>query len=127
MSNSRPPLQRKHTRKTEESRQAALDTGLRIVADGEVYEVRLGDITPSIAREVRREFNMGPQRFLATMAADPDVDLLAGFMWLARRIRGEYADLETVMEDVGYNTMLQEGIEFEPIAPENVGELPPEE
>lgn len=127
MSNTqRPSLQKKHTRKTEEARQAGLDAGLRIVIGDEPYEVRLGDISPSLARDVRREFQMGPQKFLATMAADPDVDLLAGFMWIARRIRGEYVDLETVMDSVGYQTLLDNDIEFDSTGPEEVGELPPE-
>lgn len=127
MSNTqRPSIARKHTRKSDESQQKALDEGMRITLSDDVYEVRLGDITPSIAREVRREFGMGPQRFLATMAADPDVDLLAGFMWLARRIRGEYVELEAVMEDVGYKTLLENDIEFGSPEPEDAGELPPE-
>lgn len=125
-STQRPSTARKHTRKSEDNRQAALDAGMRITIGGDVYEVRLGDVTPGIAREVRREFGMGPQRFMATMAADPDVDLLAGFMWLARRIRGEYVDLETVMEDVGYTTLLDNDIEFGTTTAEDVGELPPE-
>lgn len=126
MSNTqRPSTTRKVTRKTKDSRQAALDSGMRIEIDGEGYEVRLGDITPSVARELRREFGMGPQSFLATMGADPDVDLLAGFIWLARRIRGEYVDLETVMEGVGYETLLKDTIEFDLLSgPEELDDSP---
>lgn len=125
MSNTqRPSTARKVTRKTKDARQEALDSGMKITIEGESYEVRMGDITPSIAREVRQEFGFGPQRFIATLASDPDVDLLAGFIWLARRIRGEYVDLDTVMGGVSYASLLGDDVEFDTTGPEELDDSP---
>lgn len=127
MPESRPSLARKHTRKTEENRTDALDSGMTITLDGETYEVRIGDITPSLARAVRREFGCGPQSLIRQLAADPDIDLLAGFIWLARRIRGEGVDLEDVEAGVSYASLTADDFSAGVAQPEEVGDLPPED
>ena len=55
MSNvKRPSAARKHTRTTKAKADDALDQGYRIIIDGVAHEARLGDVTPEIARELRR-------------------------------------------------------------------------
>lgn len=127
MSNTqRPSIQRKHTRKTDANRTAALDAGMVVTVDGEKYEVRVGDVTPAIAREVRRNFGMGVQSLLREMARDPDLDVLAGFMWIARLIRGEQVDLEEVEENLDYSALTDEDFSAAIAEPESEGDLPPE-
>lgn len=106
---ARPSTARKVTRKTEESRESALDQGLRISMDGEVFEVRIGDITPTMARELRSKVGFGPMQLVAQCAADPDVDLLSAFVWLARRIAGELVRFEDV--EVTYAQLLSDGFD----------------
>jgi hypothetical protein len=106
---SRPTAARKVTRKTEESRESALDQGLRIVLDGETFDVRLGDITSPMARELRSKLGCGPMQLIGQLAVDPDVDLLSAFVWLARRIAGEMVRFDDV--EVTYAQLLSDGFD----------------
>ena len=88
MSNTqRPSTARKVTRTTEKKREAALDMGLRVTMEGEVFEVRVGDVTSTMARELRARLGFGPMQLIKQTAIDPDIDLLSAFVWLARRIK----------------------------------------
>lgn len=121
MSNAkRPSVQRKDTRKTRENRQAELDQGVRITLDGEVYEVRLGDITPLLARRFRREYEAPFSELIEELSDKADIDSIAGVIWMARMLRGEdvsFADIEVGYADV-------DGLDVEVAEPEQVGDNP---
>lgn len=110
MSNAqRPSTARKVTRTTEKNREAALDMGLRVTMEGEVYEVRVGDVTSSMARELRSRLGFGPMQLIKATAIDPDIDLLSAFVWLARRIKGEMVSFDSV--EVSYAQLLADGFD----------------
>lgn len=110
MSNTqRPTTARKVTRKTEENRENALDQGLRITLEDEVFEVRVGDVTSAMARELRTKLGFGPMQLIRQCAIDPDIDLLSAFVWLARRIQGDMVRFEDV--EVSYAQLLSEGFD----------------
>lgn len=110
MSNTqRPSTARKVTRTTEAKRESDLDNGLRISIEGEPYEVRIGDITSTLARELRAKVGFGPMQLIRQCAIDPDVDLLSAFVWLARRIAGELVRFEDV--EVTYAQLLSDGFD----------------
>ena len=106
---ARPPLDRKVTRKSEEKRDEALDQGLKLTIDGEVYEARVGDVTPDIARELRSYTGKGFMNLIQTTAEDPDIDVISAFVWVARRIRGESVAFEDV--SISYSQMLSDGFD----------------
>lgn len=108
---NRPAIGGQVTRKTEEKRKAALDEGLRLVIDGEAFEVRMGDVTSKIARELRRETGHGVYGLIEAVASQPDVDLVAEFVWLARRLRGEVVELDDV--EVTYADLLGDDFEVD--------------
>lgn len=108
---SRPTAARKHTRTTEKNRADAMDAGLKITLEGEVYEVRLGDVTSNLTRELRRGIGMGFNQLMREVTNDPDVDSIAGFVWLARRIAGEKVDIEDVV--VTYTQLLADDFDIE--------------
>lgn len=114
----RPSAARKHTRTTETSRADAMDSGLKITLEGEVYEVRLGDVTSNLTRELRRGTGMSFNQLMREVTTDPDVDSIAGFVWMARRIAGEKVDIEDVV--VTYAQLL--GDDFEVEVPDGRGE-----
>lgn len=94
---ARPTTARKATRKSEQKRKSGLQDGLRIeLASGEVYEARYGDVTPQIARELRRNLGIGFQGLMQALGTDPDVDLLSAFVWVARRCQGEAVAFDSV-------------------------------
>jgi hypothetical protein len=106
---TRPALNRKVTRSTEQKRKQALEQGLVITIDDERYEVRVGDVTPSMARDLRRETGFGTFGLLQAMTSRQglDIDIIQSFMWLARRISGEYGvQLDDCVFD--YNVMLDD-------------------
>ena len=101
MSNSRPPLNRKHTRKTEENRKAALEEGVKISYEGEEYVVKLGDISAQVARRFRRDVGCSVQAAMNELSTDPDIDSVAALVWLARLLRGEDVELDDVAMTYG--------------------------
>lgn len=110
MSNARrPSAARKVSKSSEKNREDALDQGLRITLEGEAFEVRVGDITSSMARELRSHLGFGPMQLIRQCAVDPDVDLLSAFVWLARRIGGELVRFEDV--EVTYAQLLGDGFD----------------
>lgn len=112
---ARPPLQRKHTRKTEDARKAALEEGVKIAHDGEEYVVKIGDVSAQIARRFRREVGVSFRAVLEELSADPDIDSVAAVVWLARLLRGEDVPLGEVA--FGYGDL--DDIELEQAGPED--------
>lgn len=110
MSNAkRPSAARKHTRTTEQNREEALSQGYRLTIEGEVYQAQLGDVTPALARELRKESGMGFLGLIRQLAGDPDVDLISAAVWVARRIKGEVVAFKDV--EVGYAAILSDGFD----------------
>jgi hypothetical protein len=110
MSNTRrPSAAPKVTTSSEKNREEALDQGLRITLDDETFEVRVGDITSALARELRSQIGFGPMQLIRQCAVDPDVDLLSAFVWLARRIAGDLVRFEDV--EVTYAQLLSDGFD----------------
>ena len=108
---SRPTVARKHTRSTDKNRADTMDAGLKITLEGEVYEVRLGDVTSNLTRELRRSTGMSFNQLMREVTTDPDVDSIAGFVWLARRIAGEKVAVDDVV--VTYTQLLGDDFEVE--------------
>lgn len=107
----RPSAARKHTTSTDTNRADAFEQGIRITLDGEAYEVRLGDVTSSLARELRRGTGMSLNQLMAEIVTDTDIDSIASFIWLARRLQGEKVDIDDVV--VKYKQVLDEGFKVE--------------
>lgn len=111
MSNAKRPANvRKVTTKTEANRKEALDQGVKITFEGQTYVLRAADITPRLARELRRETGHSFMRLLSLLAEDPDLDLIAEAIWVTRRIGGETVDLDEVALDYA---SLDEGFDIE--------------
>lgn len=108
---SRPSTARKVTRRTEERREGFLESGLRITIEGEAFELRLGDVTPAVALELRRKVGFGFHALTQVLATDPDIDVLSAFVWVSRRCRGEDVSFEDVQ--VTYEQMLNDGFSID--------------
>jgi hypothetical protein len=55
----------------------------------DTYVVRLGEITPALARSLRDTLGYSARKLVELIGTDPDIDVLAGIVWLARLQRGE--------------------------------------
>lgn len=115
MSNAKKPVVKRapSTRRSQDEKQKALNQGLRVTFEGRVYEVRYGDVTPALARELRANTGMGWNQLMSMLMVDPDIDLMQSFLWLARRLQGERVQLDGV--DVSYEDVIdiveEDGIE----------------
>ena len=108
MSNTRrPTLQRQHTRASEKKRNDELDLGLTINVNGQEYTVRQGDLTAMDTSALRREVGLSFRGLLEQFTKDPDIDLVAAFVWLARRVDGELLlSFEQVASEMDYSLEL---------------------
>lgn len=107
MSNTRTTSPaRKVTRKTEEKRDSANDSGLTITVGGESYTVHFGDVTPQIARQLRAETGLGFMALLAEISKAPEVDVVAAFIWVAKLVNGERVPLKSI--DVAYEDIFDD-------------------
>ena len=106
----RPPA-RKATAKSKQraavSKEEALSQGYRLTIEGETFEAQLGDVTPAIARELRKNTGYGFLGLLRAMSTDADVDLVSAAVWVARRVAGDLVAFDEV--EVTYAAMLAEG------------------
>lgn len=102
MSNTqRPTLARKDTRKSKEARQAALEQGVRIKVGEKVYEVRLGDITPVMARRFRKEVGSPFSEVMDELETGrTDIDSIGAVIWMAQLLRGDDVSFDEV--EFGY-------------------------
>lgn len=114
--NARPPLDRQVSRKSKEKAASALDHGIRIRIEGEVYEARVGDVTPELARELRANTGHSFVWLMDQIGEDPDIDLLSSFVWVARRIAGD--DVAFADVSVSYAQFLSDGFEMSLPGPE---------
>lgn len=110
-------IDHKTSRSTTEAQDRALDEGIRITLDGEVYELRVGDITSALTRELRAHSGLSFNRLMEYVVDDPDSDVIAAFVWLSRRIQGDDVAFEDVT--VTYRQLLGDGFDIEtPGAPD---------
>lgn len=107
---SRPSLARQHTRGSDEKTQEELDTGVAVTIEHVEYVVRVGDLSPQIVRELRRNYGGSFNKLMTELAEDPDVDIISTFVWLARRVEGDKVDHDDVAID--YRAMLADGFDI---------------
>lgn len=104
---TRPKVERRDTRKTKASAEADLNRGIEITIAGRAYAVRIGDVSPDLARELRRETGFGFLQLFGSLVGTPDVDTVSAWIWLARRVEGEDVTLAEVDSEVTYATIGQ--------------------
>jgi hypothetical protein len=85
--------------------------GMQIEFDGQTYIVRQSDMTGQDARALRQEVGMSFQGLLKEMQADPDIDLIAAFIWLARRINGDSVSYDSILDSIGYDSAIDVSLE----------------
>lgn len=103
------PRARRENPADRKAQDAALDEGIRITLDGQSYELRVGDITSSLTRELRAKSGMSFNKLMEYLVTDPDSDVIAAAIWVARRTAGEDVAFEDV--EVSYRQLLSEGFD----------------
>lgn len=119
----RPALQRKDTRKTKEKRNAALDSGVKVIFSGEEHQVRLGDITPLHARRFRREYGCSFTALMEELSEAPDIDSVAALVWMSRIVAG---DEGASFEDVQFSYADLDDLDVQVVEDDAAGDESPE-
>lgn len=89
-------------RKAEAERQV-----YKITIDGTAHYLRLGEVSAIETGELRRATGFGLRHLGYALLADPDIDVVAGVVWLARRQAGERSlPYETVAGSITYDTTI---------------------
>jgi hypothetical protein len=91
-------------RRTGSKPKADQSPGMQIEFDGQTYVVRQSDMTGQDARALRQEVGMSFAGLLKQMQADPDIDLIGAFIWLARRIKGDAVTYDSILDNIGYDS-----------------------
>ena len=72
--------------------------------EGKTYTVRQADLTPRDIAALRKETGFPGWLGLVEAAGSGfDLDVLAAFLWLARRVKGEFVPYETVLDEMSYD------------------------
>lgn len=110
MSNTkRPSLERKHTRKTVENKDAELDRGIALTdLDGVRLQVRIRDVRGSHDAKLVALIGLDFVGLLETMAKRQGLDLLAAACWFARLVNGrDPGDYNELLDEMGYEAFLE--------------------
>lgn len=118
MTESRPSLQRKHTRSTEAKREALMDETFAIRVNDEVYSITPADLTGLVEFRIRRETGMSVEGIVTALSAEPGVDYLGMFMWACKVAAGEDVSLESVLASVSWAAEVDVIDNAEPASPE---------
>lgn len=90
---------------------------LTIDVNGKRYTMRTSEMTARDAAMLRKQTGMSARLLLSAAATDPDIDVIAAIVWLARRQTGEDVTFDEVASEIGYDLEIQ-------LAAEPAGEDP---
>lgn len=124
MSNTQRPAARKPSRSADKKASDALDSGVRFIVGDQVHEVRIGEITPRLAREVRRETGSTVMQLIEEVGEAADLDTIAALIWIARRIQGENVTFDDI--DIDYGTVMSDDFQVDVAGPDEEGDGGPE-
>jgi hypothetical protein len=94
----------------DDQQEASTDDGaIAFEIDGQRYELNIRRLTPQDAVACRKAVGLSVAGVLRAMDEDPDIDIIAALVWLARRSRGERSlTFKEVARDINYDTALTE-------------------
>jgi hypothetical protein len=90
---------------------------ITIKVDGAVYTVRPGEVTANLVGQLRRVTGFSLQGLMAAAGEDPDLDVIAALVWMARRQAGENVNYEKVADSISYESDIESQDEPEPEDP----------
>lgn len=86
---------------------SAEPTVVAISVDGVTYTLRVDELSALDTRALRSETGHSLRKVLVAAQEDPDIDVIAALVWLARRQKGETVSFELVAEGIGYSSTIE--------------------
>lgn len=94
--------------------------GLRLIFKGTTYDIFLGDLTGRDVKDFRAQVGRSPvHAFSEAPTTGMDLDVIAGFVWLAKRRRSPKTTYDDILDEINYSN-------FEVGSPGEVDEDDPE-
>ena len=87
----------------ERKRDAIRKQRLVLHVDDAEYVLRATDVTPALAGEYRRQTGLTVLATVGALYADPDLDVVASAVWLARRLAGDSVTWDEVAEGMSWD------------------------
>lgn len=102
---TRPTTQRVVTPKDRQRRRSETEgMSMSVRFRGVDYTIRQGDVCAADAAALRRDVGYSFVGLMSAGAKDPDIDIFAAIIWLARRAEGERSlTFDEVAQDVTYD------------------------
>jgi hypothetical protein len=80
----------------------------KVTVDGTTHHLRLGEVTAAETGELRRLTGFGLRHLGYVILSDPDIDIIAAVVWLARRQVGERSlGLDQVARTITYDSEVE--------------------
>ncbi len=86
------------------NRKEAEQTTLTIKLDGATHVCRPSEITAKMAGQLRRESGLSVVGVMEAAGSDPDLDVIASIVWLARHQAGETVSWDEVASAITYDS-----------------------
>ena len=91
---------------------------ITITVDETSYTFRPSEVSAVDSAMVRREVGMSLQSIMGAALKDPDIDVIAAIVWLARRQAGEDVSFEDVASGLTYDSDYEQSDEPAPEDPD---------
>lgn len=111
----RPSARRVHTRTSTQKAKDQLEAGIRLTRGDQVYELRIGDVDAASARRLRATTGYGPLSLMQAIVNDPDVDMVAAWIWLCDIVAGRDTELEDI--EVSYADIFDDRFDVDQAEP----------
>jgi len=80
-------------------------TAMAIAINGKPYSLNPMDLSSNDVAALRQATGMSLRRVFELAETDPDIDVIAAFVWMARRAAGERnLRFESVASEIGYDS-----------------------
>lgn len=90
---------------------------ITVKVDGEPFTVRPNEVSAKMVGQLRRVTGFSLQTLMAAAGEEPDLDVIAALVWLARRQTGENVNYDKVAEALTYESDIEPGDEPAPEDP----------
>lgn len=91
------------------AREAAMNSVIPLLVDGVRYEFRPGDVSGKQTGLLRKQAGMSVQAVMKAASDDPDLDIIAAIMTLARWQAGEDITFDEVADSISYTSTIEIG------------------
>ena len=83
------------------------DVVVSLTVDGNTYEIRPSEIDGRLAMQIRRATGASLRSLLEIAGDDPDIDVIAALVWVARRQSGEDVEFDDVAATITYGSEIE--------------------